>query len=149
MSNDENNNSENKDKNTLHVHNKINHNNLIYIKDLIQFRKDNIIYFINKNGERLDMGAKKLVEAGKIELYSNYEENTINIQTFNKKKFYGICINDKQSSLNILRDLKKIFKQLESKIVLSKHKLISIALSKFISFVPFTNSVLQTLIDTF
>ena len=45
--------------------NNLSTSNIVYIKDLIEFRKENIIYFLNNVGLALDNGAKKLTETNK------------------------------------------------------------------------------------
>ena len=117
-----------------------------YVKDLLQYRKDNILYFINDKGEPLEKGAKNLIESGRIEIYPEYEINTINIQTFKKKKYYGICLNIRESIKNICTNFKMLFEQLITKFETSPHKTVSISINESIGTVPF-NDILNIIHD--
>ena len=95
-------------------------NNIIFIKDLIESRKDNIIYFINDSGKPLDNAATNLIDNGKIEIYPTYEPNTINIQSVKQTKYYGICLKTNEAIITIINNLKRLLNELTNSLINSK-----------------------------
>ena len=85
---------------------------LVYIKDLLQLRKDYIIYFIDENGKGLCKGAIKLIKKSKIKSSSKNKINTLNIQKHRNKIYFGLCINPKESIKLILNNIENVFLQI-------------------------------------
>ena len=126
--------------------------NVIYTKDLLQFRKDNIIYFIDKKGKGIDKGANNLISAGKIKSFSDNNINTLNMQKNKNTKYFGLCINTNESNKLILSNIEKLFTQIINILKDTDKKIISIAESIFIGNQPWTdiiNSLHKIIVSNF
>ena len=129
------------DNANLQYNQNLNLSNVVYVRDLLEFRKDNIIYFIDKNGKPIDKGAVNLIKSGKIKIFSNNNINELNIQKYKNKLYFGLCININESNKLILKNIEKLFLLIIDKIKDVKNKNISIAESTFIGNIPFTNII--------
>ena len=62
-------------------------------KEIIQFRHDNLIYFVSSTGKSCDEGAKKLIEFNKIELSQKFKLLTVDYTNKRSKlNHFTICI---------------------------------------------------------
>ena len=109
--------------------------NIIESKELLQFRKDNIAYFIASDGSPCDKGSRVLIEANKIPAkqtvsVGNFSESRRN----NNKYFFGLCIREEnpESQQIIKNNLRDTFALLRESLITKNIKEFSIAKSSHI-----------------
>lgn len=73
------------------------HCQVIKIKDLLHFRNEPVVCFVDINGNPCDEEAKLLFEANKLETGLNLEINSINIYNRIKKQYITLCIKGRTS----------------------------------------------------
>ena len=91
---------------------------IVESKELIQFRTDNIVYFVSSNGQACDKGAKKLLESSKIKIIENQEVGEVqHSKRKNNRYYFSLCIrgespeslvcikNNIKQTMEVLRDL--------------------------------------------
>lgn len=68
-------------------------NNIIETKELLQFRRDNVVYFVSSNGEPCDDGAKGLLKTNKIPAKQDANIGTIiESKRSNNRHLFALCI---------------------------------------------------------
>ena len=66
---------------------------IINIKDSIQFRQDNVAYFVTNEGRPCDIGAKKLIEFDQVKADQKYNIGEVSKIKKNKKYYqFALCI---------------------------------------------------------
>ena len=87
-------------------------NNIIYSKNSIQFRNENIVHLINLNGKSLDKNTEILIKNKNIKPNLSFTENNIEIIDIDNKKLFMVYIDTSVSCKLIKESLKRLFNQL-------------------------------------
>ena len=70
--------------------------NIVETEELLQFRKENIAYFIASDGSPCDEGSRALIEVNKIPVKLTLQVcNISETKKSNNKYLYGLCIREK------------------------------------------------------
>lgn len=101
--------------------------NVVYSKNAIQFRKDNIIHLINNNGESLDENTRKLLENKNISWDKNLNSNEIEIIDKGNNKIFVLCLNTAESAIAVKTNLIKLFKLLKAIFLQKNYAIFSIS----------------------
>ena len=67
-------------------------NDIIYSKNSIQFRNDNIVHLINLNGKYLDKNTEILIKNKNIKPNLSFTENNIEIVDIDNKKLFMVYV---------------------------------------------------------
>ena len=92
-------------------------NNIIYSKNSIQFRNDNIVNLINLNGKSLDKNTEILIQNKNIKPKLSFTENNIEIIDIDNKKLFMLYIDTSVSCKLITGNLTRLFSQLKELLV--------------------------------
>ena len=92
-------------------------NNIIYSKNSIQFRNDNIVHLINLDGKSLDRNTESLIKSKNIKPKLLFTKNNIDIIDIENKKLFMLYIDTSVSCKLIKEDLMQLFNQLEELLV--------------------------------
>ena len=84
-------------------------NNIVYSKNSIQFRNDNIVNLINLNGKWLDKNTEILIQNKNIKLKLSFTENNIEIIDIDNKKLFMMYIDTSVSCKLIKGNLTRLF----------------------------------------
>ena len=118
---------------------------IIETKEMIQFRKDNILYSVTSTGTPCDKGARNLIEFNKIETNQTLKEITaIHTQKGSKINHFALCIrgNEQESISTIRENIYIVLKQLRDLIHRLDLKILSIAHSDNIENLPWSEIIL-------
>ena len=106
--------------------------NIIESKELLQFRKDNIAYFIASDGSPCNKGSRVLIEAHKIPVKRTVSTGNISgTRRNNNKYWFGLCIREEnpESQQIIQNSLRDTFALLRESLITKNIKEFSIAKS--------------------
>ena len=106
---------------------------------MIQFRKDNLIYFVTSTGNPCDKGANDLIEFNKIETNHTLKEiSATHTKKGSKTNHFALCIRGKrrESISNISENLYIVLKQLRNLIDKLNVKIVSVARSEHVKNLP-------------
>ena len=92
-------------------------NNIIYSKNSIQFRNDNIVNLINLNGKSLDKNTEILIKNRNIKPKLSFTENIIEIINIDNKKLFMLYIDTSVSCKLIKEGLIRLFNQLKELLI--------------------------------
>ena len=117
---------------------------IIETRDLIQVRRDNIVYFVSSNGSPCDVGAAKLIEFNKIETQQTLKHLEIKHTKRNKSNQFAVCIRgENPESISTVKDnLYTLLKHLKDLLIELKLNEISIARSDYIENLPWSDIVI-------
>lgn len=112
-----------------------------YLKEGLDGRKEDTLYFIDPEGKPLDEGAKLLFNCNKLSWKNSYEENTIHQFKVVQKIYFGLCPKPNESIILIKENLSKLFSNLKTIFINSKIKHICKAKSDSICNIPWEEIV--------
>ena len=113
--------------------------NIVETKELLQYRSDNIAYFVTSNGSPCDKGSKALIEANKIPVKCTLQVGNINeIKKSNNKYLFGLCIREEisESQVTIKDNLYHTLVLLRESLISKYLKEFSIAKSPYVENIP-------------
>ena len=99
--------------------------NIIKLRELFEYRKDNLIYFVDENGNALDEGAKRLSTIQRRPLREKYNENLYTLKR-NKKYMFEICIRINKSAALLKNEIRKYLREIKEIMKIKRLKSVSI-----------------------
>ena len=99
---------------------------------MIQFRKDNVLYFVTNTGTPSDKGAVDMIEFNKIEIKQNFNQSVLPIQRKGAKQTISLF------SYCILKQLRNSIDKLNAKVL-------SVARSEHVENLPWSKMLLAQL----
>ena len=118
--------------------------NIIESKELLQFRKDNIIYFIASDGSLCDNGSRVLIEANKIPANQTVCVGKIGeTRRSNNKYLFGLCIRGENPEPQqiVKNNLGETLTLLRESLTTKKVKEFSIAKTPYIENIPWVDVI--------
>lgn len=104
-------------------------NHIIKLKDLFEFRNDNLIYFVDLEGRPLDEGARRLSTVQKMPVRKSYTEGLWLIKR-NKRFLFEICVDPKKAIKVLINEINERIKEIWVIVKEEKLKSISICYSE-------------------
>lgn len=101
--------------------------NIVKSKELFEYRKDNLIYFVDTDGNPLDEGAKRLSMIRRRPIKEKYEEGLYSLKR-NKKYLFELGIDTAKAGHLILQDIENLMKDIMKTV--NDRKLRSLSISK-------------------
>ena len=92
-------------------------NNIIYSKNSIQFRNDNIVHLINLNGKSSDKHTERIIKNKNIKSNLSFTENNVEIIDMDNKKLFMVYIDTSVSCKLIKECLRRLFNQLKELLI--------------------------------
>ena len=92
-------------------------NNIIYSKNSIQFRNDNIVNLINLKRKSLDKNTEILIQNKSIKPKLSFTENDIEIIDIDNKKLFMLYVDTSVSCKLIKGNLTRLFNQLKELLI--------------------------------
>ena len=113
--------------------------NIVESKELLQFRPDNVTYFVATNGDPCNEGCRTLIEANKISSKQALQIGSVDeTKRINNKYLFGLCIRREfpESQEIIKNNLRITFQLLRESLIAKKIRRFSIAKSSYIENIP-------------
>lgn len=107
---------------------------IIILKDLFEYRKDNLIYFVDENGDALEEGADRIMLNQRRPLRKKYEEGINSLRRKNKYLF-EVVIDTNKSEKEIKEKVNELIEEVMKIMKEKKLRSISISKSDFISII--------------
>ena len=117
---------------------------IIETKELIQFRKDNIAYFVANDECPCDEGSRALIEANKIPAEQTLHVGKINeTRRSNSKYLFGLCIREGnlESQEIVKKNLRNALTLLRDSLITKNIKEFSIVKSPYIESIPWVDVI--------
>lgn len=118
--------------------------NVVVLKDLFEFRKDHLLYFVDLDGNPLDDGADRLTNIQRRPIRVSYSEG-IYVLKRNKKYLFEVVMDINKGSELLRKEMRKMIQDVMVIIREKKLKSISISKGKYIGILQWSN-VLEILI---
>lgn len=114
----------------------------------ILYRKGNIVYFLDVDGQPLDKAAEQIKQKGLFAFDNDIHAGDILKNKLGRRRFWDICIAKNVSILNIKTQLYAAFTVLEKKLSKQTKPIVNFTVTDFIANAPW-KEVLATLIEVF
>lgn len=112
--------------------------NIIIVKDLFQYRKKNLVFFLDENGHPCDEGSRVLQTQNNFPKVGFIDTGQVYWTKKGGKNYFGliICGSIKESSLRIKSNIAKVLVKLKGILRDKSLKSFSLAYSKYVENIP-------------
>lgn len=123
-------------------------NSINHSKEGILYRKGNIVYFIDTQGQPLDKAARQIKEKGLFIFKENAKTGEVIRDKINRRKFWGLCLSGNESIVNLKTQIRTTFTALKNRLNRQTSPQVNLAVTDVIANVPWSE-ILTILIDVF